>query len=135
MSRRSDPRKLAVWRERFERFSSSGLAVARFCAREGVSTASFYNWRKRLRPKGRRRSTMESDPRLRTGPANGPGHFQQVAVVSGTSPVLPTGPVICIQLPCGTRIEVGAEDLDALRTVVAEVVQADRNCKAGAASC
>ena len=49
MSRPSDPKKLAVWRERFERFSSSGLAVGRFCAREGVSTASFYTWRKKLR--------------------------------------------------------------------------------------
>ena len=50
MSRPSDPRKLAVWRERLKRFSSSGLAVGPFCSREGVSTASFYNWRKELRP-------------------------------------------------------------------------------------
>ena len=46
MARPSDPKKLAVGRERFERFSSSGLAVARFCARERFSVASFYNWRK-----------------------------------------------------------------------------------------
>ena len=135
MSRPSDPRELAVWWERFERFSSSGLAVRGFCAREGVSTASFYNWRKKLSLKGRRRSSTEGHPRPRTSPADGRGRFQQVTVVPGTSRVLPTAPAICIQLPCETRIEVGAEDLDALRTVVAEVVRADRGHGADAASC
>jgi hypothetical protein len=42
---------------------------------------------------------------------------------------------VSIQLPCGTRIEVGADDLDALRTVVAEVVRADRGREAGVARC
>jgi len=125
MPRPSDPRKLAVWRERFERFSSSGLAAGPFCAREGVSTASFYNWRKKLSLNGQSRSATEGHPRLRTGPAEGRGRFQQVAVIPGTLRMPPTVPAICIQLPCGTRIEVGAENLDALRAVVAEVVRAD----------
>ena len=155
MSRPSDPRKPAVWRERFERFSRSGLAVTRFCAREGVSTASFYNWRKRLGDKDdvdepvaqfdRRPPVTNGPRRRRTALAGGRGRFQAVTVVPGTSRMLPTAPTICIQLPCGTRIDVGAEDLDALRTVVAEVVQAhraraapgqaDRGREAGAASC
>ena len=54
MSRSSDPVKLAAWRERLERFSSCGLAVTRFCAREGVSAALFYHWRKKLGANGRR---------------------------------------------------------------------------------
>jgi hypothetical protein len=53
MARPSYPKKLAEWRERFERFSSCGLAVARFCAQQPVSEASFYHWRKRLGPNGR----------------------------------------------------------------------------------
>jgi hypothetical protein len=48
MSRSRDPHKLAVWRERFERFSSSELTMARFRARERISVASFYHWRKKL---------------------------------------------------------------------------------------
>ena len=132
MPRPSDLRKLAVWRERFERFSSSGLAAGPFCAREGVSTASFYTWRKKLSLNGRSRSATEGRPRLRTGPAERRGRFQQVALIPGTSPVPATAPatclpagMVCIQLPCGTRIEVSAEDLDVLRAVIAEVVRAD----------
>ena len=33
------------WRALLSRFSTSGLSVAAFCDREGVSTASFYGWR------------------------------------------------------------------------------------------
>lgn len=37
------------WRDGIERRQQSGLTVAEFCGLEGVSTASYYNWRKRLR--------------------------------------------------------------------------------------
>jgi len=133
MSRSLDPTKLAMWRERLERFSSCGLAVAPFCAREGVSVASFYHWRKKLGHKGRRRCMTDGHPRHRSGSARGRGVFQPVAVVPaarGLVPVapglVPAGRAVCIQLPCGTRIEVGADDLDAVRTVVAEVARAYR---------
>ena len=142
MSRSLDPTKLAMWRERLERFSSCGLAVARFCAREGVSVASFYHWRKMLGHKGRRRRTTDGHPRHRTGPAGGRGVFQPVAVVPAARGVVtvasrcvPAVRGVSIQLPCGTRIEVDAGDLDALRTVVAEVVRADSGRDAGVALC
>lgn len=135
MSRPSDPSKVTVWWERFERFSSSGLTVGQFCSRERVSVASFYHWRKKLASKGRRRLATERHPRLRADPAAGRGRFQQVAVVSGTSRVLPPASAVCIQLPCGTRIEVGAGDLDVVRTVVAAVARADRGDEVRMASC
>jgi hypothetical protein len=122
MFRSSGATKLAEWRERFERFSSCGLAVARFCAQEHVSVASFYHWRKMLGHKGRRRRTTDGHPRHRTSLADGRGVFQPIAVVSA-------GRAVCIQLPCGTRIEVGADDLDAVRTVVAEVARAEHGCE------
>ena len=49
MSHRSDPILRRVWAERLERFPSSGLTIIDFCRREGISTASFYHWRKRLK--------------------------------------------------------------------------------------
>lgn len=36
------------WRERLERFRRRGLTVSDFCEDEGVSTASFYVWRRHL---------------------------------------------------------------------------------------
>ena len=36
------------WRELLERQAQSELTVRDFCEFEGVSTASFYNWRRRL---------------------------------------------------------------------------------------
>ena len=115
MSRPFDPKKLAVWRERFERFSSCGLAVTRFCSEERVSVASFYHWRKKLGHKSRRRRVTDER-----------GVFQQVAVV-------PSASAVCIELPCGTRIEVDAEHLDAVRAVIAEVARVDRGTEAARA--
>lgn len=119
MSRSSDPQKLGVWRGRFQRFSSSGLPVGRFCARERVSVASFYYWRKKLGPgsvaravgRGRRAPDQSSSERG--------GVFRPVTVVPATSGVR-------IHLPGGTRIEVGTECSEAVRAVVAEVVRLDR---------
>src|SRR5689334_12944454 len=37
-----------TWRLRLRREAASGLSIAAFCSREGVSSASFYPWRRRL---------------------------------------------------------------------------------------
>ncbi len=38
-----------AWQQRLARQSGGQLSVAAFCKREGVSIASFYYWRRRLR--------------------------------------------------------------------------------------
>ena len=108
MSRSTDSRKLALWRERFERFSRGELAVGSFCARERVSVASFYYWREKV---GEFERPSQSRP-----PANRRDVFQPVTVV-------PAAPAVRIELPCGTRIEVGTEDLEVVRTVVGIVAR------------
>ena len=40
--------KERVWRERLRRFDASRLTVVEFCESEGVSSPSFYQWRKRI---------------------------------------------------------------------------------------
>ena len=45
MGRGVDPGYCREWDERLKRCSKSGLTVAEFCEWEGVSIASFYNWR------------------------------------------------------------------------------------------
>lgn len=48
MGRVADPRLAAVWRRRVEQQAVSGLSVAEYCGREGISTANFYAWKRRL---------------------------------------------------------------------------------------
>lgn len=48
MARSVDARKWRAWRSRMKRFEKAGRSVAEFCRHEGVSDASFYQWRTRL---------------------------------------------------------------------------------------
>ena len=48
MARPKDPNLERAWRQRLRRQTSSGLSIAAFCAREGVSSASFHAWKRRL---------------------------------------------------------------------------------------
>jgi hypothetical protein len=44
--RRIDGQKLQQWKERFDRFQSSGLTVEQFCSNEHVSPNTFYYWKR-----------------------------------------------------------------------------------------
>jgi hypothetical protein len=46
--RARDEHKERQWRRRIEQWQASGLSVRDFCARHGLATASFYNWRRVL---------------------------------------------------------------------------------------
>lgn len=48
MARPKDPDLEHAWRQHLQRQSQSGLSISAFCAREGVSSASFYAWKRRL---------------------------------------------------------------------------------------
>lgn len=49
------------WSELLRRFDAATTTVDEFCAREGLSTSSFYRWRERLRRSG----TAVAIPRAR----------------------------------------------------------------------
>ena len=42
--RARDERKARQWQRWIDQWRSSGLSVRAFCARHGLTTASFYNW-------------------------------------------------------------------------------------------
>ena len=46
--RARDEHKERQWRRRIDQWRTSGLSVRAFCARHGLATASFYNWRRVL---------------------------------------------------------------------------------------
>lgn len=48
MASRQDGEKRQAWEGRLERRRASGLTVAQFCKREGVSVNTFYYWAKRV---------------------------------------------------------------------------------------
>ena len=50
MSKRMDA--AGRWRELLRKHRASGLSVAAFCRRSGISQPSFYVWRRRLRASG-----------------------------------------------------------------------------------
>jgi hypothetical protein len=126
MPRSIDSEKLGLWRERFDRFSHDQMAVGPFCARERVSVASFYYWRRKVGQVGSARNGRGTKARKsdRMGPdrsrTDRRSVFHPATVVPAGSAELTTeaAPAVRIELPCGTRIELGAEDLEVVRAVV-----------------
>jgi hypothetical protein len=47
--RARDQRKERQWHRWIDQWRASGLSVRAFCARHGLTTASFYNWRRVLK--------------------------------------------------------------------------------------
>ena len=87
MPRTADPATRHLWQQRLQRFSRSGLTVAAFCDCEGISAASFYAWRRRLR-----------------GDAPADTHFVPVRLVAPPSApaelLLPSGCVLRLSPDC-----------------------------------
>jgi hypothetical protein len=48
MPRHADPALEALWRRRLRQQTQSRLTIQQFCKREGVSTAAFHAWKRRL---------------------------------------------------------------------------------------
>jgi hypothetical protein len=84
MARHKDPNLERLWRQRLRRQSITGLSVAAFCSREGVTLASFYYWKRRL-----------SAPRE---PTSRPALFVPVRVQDGPHEFRP-------RVACGVEIE------------------------------
>ena len=131
MARCSDSGKAVAWRRRVGRFEHSGLTVASFCEQEGVSTASFYRWRNLL---GDRQSTARSTDEQPTGTPGTPGGVGDVPTFLPVRVTRADAPV-SIQLPGGVRVEVPAENLDAVRVVLGELLRQDAPPNRGGSSC
>ena len=107
MARAADWSKRRDWQQRLERFEQCDLTVAAFCQAEGVSVASFQQWRRVLghRPAARRYARQLSTRNQQA--------FLPVEIVGAAT--------IEIHLPNGARLMVPAGDLAALEAAVAAV--------------
>ena len=127
---RSRAEKVAEWQERMARFHRSGTSIAQFCYDEGVSTPSFYVWRRKLR---RRPAAGSSGVgRLTAGPAV-PGQNVQGQPRQGSFvPVRVLGDVnfggqltMTAELRGGTRLTIPLAGPETLQLAIAALVGAD----------
>ncbi len=88
MGRRANPEVARRWRERMARQAEGGLSVAEFCDAEGVTTASFYRWRRRL-----------------SGRKGSPSAAAKFVAVQ----MAPATPGVQIELPSGAVVSLPAE--------------------------
>jgi hypothetical protein len=97
-----------AWERRLQRFDQWTGTVRQFCAKEGVSTASLYQWRRKLdrnAPPGRRGRQREASNVPQTGPS-----FVPVQVVGSA--------VVEVFLVEGARLSIPVDATDAISTVV-----------------
>jgi transposase-like protein len=83
--------------ERLERFEQSGSNVQKLCDAEGVSTASFYQWRRKLQPS----TTLDN------ASAN-----QFVPVILQRTETRRSTTLMSIDLPGGIRVRFELPDID-----------------------
>ena len=130
MGREQDPAKWEAWRQRLEEFDRGTAKVAEFCQRLGVSMATFYQWRRRLRPTVRVEplldtGTVESQPDTAATGRNTKGRratqpFRFLPVeISASSQVE-------VLLNGGIRLLVPSHDAQAIRTVLTTLLQDER---------
>jgi transposase-like protein len=100
MARTPDLELRAVWRDRLRRQVDSGLTIAQFCAREGVSTATFHSWKRRLR-------LVELADTLPAPPA--PPAFLPVTVRLAELAAADASPIVA-DLPNGIRLRIPTAD-------------------------
>lgn len=97
MTRLPDPAVERRWSRLIQLHEKSDLTIARFCDQHGVSTASFYQWRRKIRSAPDR-----------------PGEFLAVEIGGQR----PTVQEVRVRFPCGTQIELDPEDSKNLQLIV-----------------
>lgn len=110
MPRLTDPARVQLWTQRFERRQLSGLTVAQFCSQEAINISSFYQWKKKL-----------AEPNVQSPDAASPApRFVAVQVNQSLH-----SNVAILRLPAGLAIELPASlRRDAMAELIAAGIQA-----------
>lgn len=88
------------WQRIVEGWAASGLTQKQYCARHGVSVASFHQWRERLRG--------GADPQDRALPGGVAEPIRWLPVALQDAPLTPAaGAGLTLVLASGMRLEVG----------------------------
>lgn len=127
MARRTQLWKEREWRERLARFARAGTSIVQFCDDEGVSTPSFYAWRRRLSAAAGTRAQAEDVADSCEGRQ---GPFAALRVTGQGN----GGSQVTACLRGGTRLNMSLADADAVRAVIEALVHADAE-QAGGRPC
>jgi hypothetical protein len=123
--------KVGEWQARFGRFHRARTSIAQFCHDEGISTPSFYVWRRKLRRKPAAAGSRGAG-RLTAGSAIAgqsvqgqprQGSFVPVRLLGGVN----AGDQVTLtaELRGGTRLTISLPGPEALPRAIAALVQAD----------
>lgn len=112
MGRCVDEAKRRVWRQRLARFARSGQKVAAFCAAEGVSLPTFYQWKRELASESARRGSEAAGRQAGASVAGSADQAFLPVCIEGVTRVE-------IELPNGTRVRVPSSDLNAMGAAIA----------------
>lgn len=111
MPRSPDPSLRKQWQARLARYQRCELTIAEFCRREGVSEATFYQWKKKLGGGATRQAQLPSA----TAPK-----FVPLLMTRHAMPAVTT-----LQLPGGASIELPARlDREQLTDLLAACIAA-----------
>ena len=123
MPRGSSSAKVQEWTERLARFQKSGLSVARFCQREGVSQPSFYQWRRKFSASGQGKTLSRA--KAPAASARDAAGFRSGR--SGESPLfqplqlMAAAQAVTIRLPDGSEIQM-ADNLRVIESVIGQLL-------------
>jgi hypothetical protein len=120
MSRGPDLARRELWRQRLREYERSNLTIADFCDRAGVSTAAFYQWRRKLADATSPEGAGKNEGCAKAPSAAASLNFLPVEIMGPRN-----GDLVEVQLPCGIRVLVPSRDQKSLRTVL-ESLTSDR---------
>lgn len=117
MSREPDLAKRKEWQRRLQAFDKGQATVAEFCGREGVSVATFYQWRRKL---GQARAEdSRSAPHRRE-----PARPEKVAGMNFLPVEIVGQPSLEVLLPSGAKVLVPCHEREAIHAVMAALLSA-----------
>jgi hypothetical protein len=130
MGREQDLAKWEAWRQRLEEFDRGTEKVAEFCQRLGVSMATFYQWRRRLRPTVTTELLLDTEAVESQPDTAAPGRKTKGRQTTQPLRFLPVAISAAAQvevlLTGGIRLLVPSHDVQAIRTVLITLLQDER---------
>ena len=122
MTQKANKELRETWQNRIDRQRQSGQTIAQFCQQEGVSTPSYYQWKRKLQgeqPARQKRATTRRKtkvPKRRLAKETTPSVSSPFVQLPMPAP--PSCPWIEVVLSEGTIVRLPQQNLAALKTVL-----------------